>query len=377
MSEPDRRGPAERPLRIGIDAHAIGERKTGNERFIANLIPAIRARCDHELVVYVTNDEAERSLAGARSARTAVRRLRPATPFVRVPIGLPLRAARDGLDVLLVQYEAGPVVPCPVVPVVHDVAFWRHPAFFSPFERAWMRRAIPWTIRRAAHVVTVSAFSRDEIVDCFGIEPSRIEVALEAADPVFARPPGVPAGIEPPYVLAVGNLEPRKNLGVLISAFRRLPERAPEVRERLVLVGQQGFRAGSIRAEAADLVASGRVTFTGYVSDERLVALLAGATAFAFPSLYEGFGLPVVEAMAAGAPTLASDIPVMREVAGDAAVLLPTRDPDAWAEAIAELSRDPARRSELAEHGRRRAAGYSWKHTADAVLRALEVAARR
>jgi glycosyltransferase involved in cell wall biosynthesis len=373
MLERDPNAPSRRRrLRIGIDAHAIGERKTGNERFVANLIPALRARSEHELVLYVTTDAAEGALRARRLERTLVRRVRPATPLVRIPLGLPALAARDRLDAVLVQYTAGPWAPCPVVTVVHDVAFRRHPEFFSPFERRWMNRAIPFTMRRAAGIVTVSRFSRDEIVACFGIDPARIAIAHEAADAIFSRPPSVGSGVDPPYVLAAGNLQPRKNLGVLIRAFREL---AREVPERLVVAGQPSLGAETLRREAGDLERSGKVTFTGYVSDERLVALVAGASAFAFPSLYEGFGLPVIEAMAAGTPALVSDIPVMREVAGDAAIRLPPGDPSAWARAIAELSSLPERRAELAAAGRRRAEAFSWDATADAVVDAIERAA--
>jgi glycosyltransferase involved in cell wall biosynthesis len=371
MLERDPNAPARR-LRIGIDAHAIGERKTGNERFIANLIPALRARSDHELVLYVTSDEAERSLRARGLNRTSVRRVRPATPLVRIPFGLPMRVAADRLDVLLVQYTAGPWIPCPVVTVVHDVAFRRHPEFFSPFERRWMNRAIPFTMRRAARIVTVSSFSLGEIVACFGLDPARISVAHEAADPIFERTPSMPSGVDPPYVLAVGNLQPRKNLAVLLGAFRELSR---PVRERLVIAGQASLGAEALRRDAADLERSGRVVFTGYVPDERLVGLLAGATAFAYPSVYEGFGLPVLEAMAAGTPALVADIPVMREIAGNAAVRLPAHDPSAWARAIERLAADPARRAELADAGRRRAAGFSWAATAEVVLRAVEAAA--
>ena len=363
-------------LRIGIDAHAMGERKTGNERFIANLIPALRARCDHDLILYVTNDEAARALTSRRLERTVVRTIRPTNPLIRVPLGLPIRASRDRLDVLLVQYVAGPAVPCPVVTVVHDVAFWKHPEFFSRSERAWMRRAIPFGMRRAAGIVTVSRFSRDEIVASFGIDPSKIAVAYEAADPVFLQPPTVAAGIDPPYFMALGNLQPRKNLAVLIRGFRSLVEGPSAIRERLVIVGQEWLGAAAIHAEASDLVASGRVVFTGYLPDERIVALLANATAFAFPSVYEGFGLPVLEAMAAGAPTLIADIPVMREVAGDAAMRVPATDALAWARALEELALQPERRKALADAGHRRAGEFTWDATADVVLASLEDAAR-
>ena len=156
-------------LRIGIDAHAIGERKTGNERFVANLIPALRALCDHELVLYFTRPEAAAEWRGV--PRTSVRLLRPSHPLARIPFTLPYRAARDRLDVLFVQYTTPPVLGCPVVTVVHDVAFGLFPHFFAPSERRWMRRTIPPSMRRASGVVTVSEFSKREIARVYGIAP--------------------------------------------------------------------------------------------------------------------------------------------------------------------------------------------------------------
>jgi glycosyltransferase involved in cell wall biosynthesis len=360
-------------LRIGIDAHAIGERKTGNERFMANLVPALRELCQHELVLYFTRPEAAQAWRGRPG--TTVRLLRPATPVARIPFTLPYRAARDRLDVLFVQYTTPPIVGCPVVTVVHDVAFGLFPHFFSPLERVWMRRTIPPSMRRAACVVTVSEFSKTEITRVYGIPPHRITVAYDGVDPVFLNPASQPSPLEPPFFLTVGNLQPRKNLATLIRGFRRLVQEHPEVPERLAIVGQEWFDAGAIQREARDLRADGRVVFTGYVSDEQLAGLMQRATAFAYPSVYEGFGLPPVEAMAMGTPTLVADIPVTREVIGDAGLRLSPVDPTAWADGLRRVSTDAALRGRLAAAGPERAARFTWEGCARAVLEALERAA--
>lgn len=362
-----------RPLRIGIDAHAIGERKTGNERYVANLIPALRERCDHHLVLFFTD---ERAAAGwPRDERTSIRVLRPAHPVARIPGVLPFHAARDKLDVLFVQYSGPPVVTCPVVTVVHDVAFAVYPQFFSRSERLWMRRTIPSTMRRAAGILTVSEFSRDEISRVFAIPPSRIDVAHNGVDPMFINAPQRPSPVEPPFFVAVGNLQPRKNLDTLLRGFRMLVQRHPEVTQRLVIVGQEWYRADAIHRESESLVRSGRVVFSGYVSDDDLIGLLQHATAFAYPSIYEGFGLPVVEAMALGTPTLVGDIPVMREVAGDAALRVPAGDAAAWADALHRVATEPDERRELASRGPARAARFTWEECARRVLAVLERAA--
>lgn len=362
-----------RPLRIGIDAHAIGERKTGNERFIANLIPALRRLCDHEMVLYFT--DAEAAAAWPPAVRTEARVLRPGHRLVRIPLTLPYRAARDRLDVLLVQYTGPPVIRCPVVTVVHDVGFARLPQFYTRAERIWMKRTIPLTMLRAAGVITVSEFSKEEIVGLYAVPRARVTVAHNGVAPAFSDGSRRAPSIDPPFFLSVGNLQPRKNLPTLVRGYRSFLERRPEAPERLVVVGQPWFEAETLHRETVDLRASGRLLFTGYVADEDLVGLLQGATAFAYPSVYEGFGLPPIEAMAAGAPTLVSDIPVMREVLGDSALRLPPSDSDAWAGALDRVSSDAGLRARLTEAGRARAARYTWEACARQVLSVLEGAA--
>lgn len=362
---------ADRRLRIGIDVHQIGERQTGNERFIANLVPAIRAACDHDLVLYFTHADA--LSAWPAMPRTTTRLVRPAAAPVRIPVSLAWHALRDHLDVLLVQYTGPPLASCPVVTVVHDVAFALFPHFFTPRERIWMRRTIPVTIRRAAAIVTVSEFSKAELRRVFPVTAGRdVTVAHDAVDPVFADATRRRSPLEPPFVLAVGNLQPRKNLETLIRAFDRLLERRPDLPERLVLVGKEVFAAASVHAEAARLRDAGRIVFTGYVPDGDLVGLMQGASAFAYPSVYEGFGLPPLEAMAAGVPAILSDIPVTREIHGDGALRVPPMDVDAWSDGLERILTDPALRARLTDAGRARAARYTWTEAADRVVAALE-----
>jgi glycosyltransferase involved in cell wall biosynthesis len=360
-------------LRIGIDAHAVGKRQTGNERFMANVIRALRGLCDHELVLFAGSDDA----AGhwATMDRTSVVVMRPGNVAARLGWWFPVEARRRALDVLLVQYVGPPVVRCPVVTVVHDVAFAVYPSYYSRGERMWMPMAIPRTMRRSAGVVTVSEFSASEIRRLYRIPAEWITVAPNGVDPVFLSEASAASSMTPPYFLAVGNLQPRKNLVTLIRAYRSLVARRPDLPERLVIVGQGFYAAAEVFAEAEGLRRSGRIAFTGYVQDEELVALLRSATAFAYPSVYEGFGLPAVEAMAVGTPVAVSDVPVMREVVGDAAVRLPATDVGAWADALERLSADAGHRQALIVRGRDRAARYTWEACAAQVLRTLERAA--
>ncbi|HJP65016.1 MAG TPA: glycosyltransferase family 1 protein, partial [Actinomycetota bacterium] len=299
------------PLRIGIEAHVVNARPSGNGRVVANLIRALHAGTDHELFVYFTDPAVAAAWRGLEWARLTVRLIRPGNPAFRIPLAQPVLAARDRLDVFLAHDNSPPLSPCPVVTLVHDVAFARFPQYFSAFERRWMPRTIPASMRRSNAVVTVSNFTRDEIVELYGIPQEKIAVAHNGVDALFLDPEPRPSTVEPPFFLTTGNLQPRKNLPMLIRAFRSLIRHDPQIRERLVVVGQEAYAAAALFEEARDLQEAGRVVFTGYLPDEELVGLIQHATAFAYPSVYEGFGLPPLEAMAAGAPTVVADIPVM------------------------------------------------------------------
>jgi glycosyltransferase involved in cell wall biosynthesis len=225
-------------------------------------------------------------------------------------------------------------------------------------------------------VVTVSRFTRDEIVSVYGVPPERITVAPNGVDDAFRDTTPRASPIDPPYFLAVGTLQPRKNLVTLIRAFRSLRESRPDIRERLVVVGQEGYQADAILEEAADLRRRGDLVFPGYLDTHAVVGLMQHATAFAYPSVYEGFGLPPLEAMAAGSPAIASDIPVAREVLGDAALLVPPTDVAAWSVTLERLADDPSLRLELAGAGHDRAARFTWDSAAKMSVDALERAAR-
>lgn len=366
--------PTDDRLSIGIDAHAIGSRQTGNERVFASVIPELREICDHQLHLFFTDRDAAAAWEGIEN--TTVETLRLSHPLVRIPVILPRRVRELDLDVLLVQYVVPPRIPCPVVTYVHDVSFAVHPEFFPPLERYWMPRVIPGSMRRADSVITVSEFSKTEIARLYPFAAHKTVVAYNGVDAQFFGQPSPSDPNEAPYFLAIGNLQPRKNLGTLIHAFRLLVERRADLTHRLLVVGADRYGAESLREHSADLEQYGRLVFMGYVPDAELVPLLCGAEALAYPSVYEGFGLPVIEAMAAGVPALVSDIPVMREVAGDSALFSTPRDPEAWCSALERVATDHDDRQRLVQLGRTRAARFTWRKTAHAVLSVLERSVR-
>lgn len=351
-------------MRIGVDAHVLGARKTGNERFVAGVISALAARGEHDIVAFLTQSDAPLPPGVERVS------LRLSGRVARHVWSLSRAARLAEIDVLLTQYLVPWRAPCPVVPVIHDVSFATNPEYFSPTERAWMPRMIPSSARRAAHILTVSEFSRGELVRECSVPKARVTVAFDGVDPalVINRPPV--AG--PPYFLAVGNVQPRKNLAMLVQAYAQARAAHEDLAHELLIVGQDAWGSSAVHDAARDVPG---VRFLGYVDDERLAGLLQHATALAYPSRYEGFGLPVIEALAVGTPAVVADIPVMREIAKDAAFRVKPDDIEGWAEVLALAASDPGFRAQRAGLGRAVAARYTWDATAVAVTSALTRAA--
>ena len=279
-------------------------------------------------------------------------------------IVLPLRAARA--PALLCPANLAPLAFPRNVVVIHDAAALRHPEWYSPAYAAWQRRVLPALARRALHVVTVSEFSRDELADLLGLAPARVSVVAGGVDPAFtphadAAAARVALGLERPYVLCVASQTARKNLGALVPAARRLARDGVEV----VVAG--GHRPQFAREAGLDAL-----RHLGAVPDALLPGLYAGAEAFALPSLYEGFGLPVLEAMACGLPVIAAGVTALPDTAGGAARLAPPEG-EAFADAIHDVLGSPAAQARLREAARARAAGFTWDRTArevDALLSA-------
>lgn len=263
-----------------------------------------------------------------------------------------------------------PPTKLPGVVTVHDLSFLRDDAF--PGAASWARMT-PWSIERADRVITISDAVADELVDHYGTDRSKIVVThLGVAPAFFGAAPLSDAslyrlGITRPFVLAAGTLEPRKNLARLVDAWRSLG--AVNDGWSLVLAGPKGWGPG--------LPQTPGVVLTGWVGDETLPGLLAAADVFAFPSLYEGFGLPPLEAMATGTACLVGSYRVSAEVVGDAAVVVDPRDTDAIAGGLAGLMADEGKRRSHALAGKARAAGFTWEDTARRTIAVYEAVSGR
>ena len=261
----------------------------------------------------------------------------------------------------------------PLVVTVHDAAPLLFPDTFTKRGLRFHELGFIAATKRADAIISPTAAAADEVASHTGIARERITPIHHGVDHTRASDEQVDAvrrehGIgDRPYVCWVGTLEPRKDVGVLVDAFARLVER-DDVPHRLALVGPSGWLDGEADAARRAEGLGDRVVFTGPVAPDRLRALYRGADVFALPSRHEGFGLPVLEAAAQGTPVVASDIPVLREVAGDGATFAPVGDADAWSTAIGALLRDDAARAALGAAGAARAAGFTWEASGRAHL---------
>jgi glycosyltransferase involved in cell wall biosynthesis len=369
-------------MRFAVDAHAIGRHLTGNEVYIRSLLNEFASQDpESEFLAYV-------SAKGARqyiSSRIVTRRI-AANPFWRLGFDLPMKLRRDRPDLLQVQYTAPVACPVPVVVNVHDVSFLEHPEYFAAGRARQLQWTVRGTVRRAARVLTGTEFARASILKAYGdLDEDKVVVVPNAAAREFRPLPRGNAvaevrrrlGIATPFILSVGDLQPRKNQVGLIRAFARLVQAYPQLKHQLVLAGQETWFAPRVRETARDSGVAGRIQFFGFVSDEDLLQLYNACDVFAFPSFYEGFGLPVLEAMACGRAVACSNTTALPEVVDSAAILFDPYALDEMVSALADLLLDAELRARMERLGLQRAAHFSWQKTARKTLEVFhEVAAQ-
>jgi glycosyltransferase involved in cell wall biosynthesis len=297
-------------------------------------------------------------------------------------VGLPRAAARAEVDVIHAPAYTAPLwSSAPVVLTIHDVSYERHPGWY-PYERDVVRRLFyRRSARSAARVVTDSEFSAGEIAAAYRIPRQRITVAPLGVSDLFAPGGGtrdaLPAGIATPFLLHVGDLHERRNLPLLVHAMFEAQRRPGMPPLSLVLAGVDRGVGDRLRMYARDAGSPDAVICLGAVTDAQLLALYRGAAALVYPSRYEGFGLPVLEAMACGTPVIASRAASIPEVLGDAGVLLDPDDEPGWAEAIARVSGDEWERGRMRAAGLVRARGFTWARTAQVTIDVYRRAADR
>ena len=284
--------------------------------------------------------------------------LGPEVLFEQVKLPLLLRRRRAAL-VHATDCFLPLIRPCPGVVTIHDLAFEESDSDMAPRTRLKYRTVTRRAARSAERIICPSSFTRDDVCVRYGVSPEKVHVIPEApALPAPAAEPSRP-GSEEPYILAVGDLRPKKNLPALVAAFARL-HRDGSTGHRLVLAGLDAGQGASL----VELAGSAPLELTGYVSDRRLDGLIRAADVVVHPSLYEGFGLVLLEAMARGTPVLAARAGALPETGGEAAVYFDSADADSLTHELGRLLSDPAERSRRSEEGRGWAAGFSWEEAA-------------
>jgi glycosyltransferase involved in cell wall biosynthesis len=359
-------------MRFSVDAHAIGQHLTGNETYIRNLLNCF-ARLDREadFLAYISRPDAFQQVPDRfQKHRVAI------NPYLRLGYDLPRRIAQDQPNLLHVQYTAPLRCAVPLVVSVHDVSFLEHPEYFTSFRALQLRLTVRRTVRAAACVLTPSEFSKQRILEAYQLAEEKVVVLPNGVSSAFhpvAResaqrniPPSLNIGF--PFILTVGDLQPRKNHLGLIHAFEELVRTYPQLPHHLVIVGKETWYAPTVRAVAKRSQVHDRIHFTGFVDDDQLHHLYGACDLMVYPSFYEGFGLPIVEAMACGRAVACSNTSAMPEVADSAALLFDPNSRHEIVSSMRDLLLNPELRSRMERLGAQRATLFSWEKNAAQTL---------
>ena len=363
-------------MRFSVDAHAIGCHLTGNEVYIRNLLHEF-ARLDdgNDLIAYISKKGLDADLPGRIQTRAV-----SDDPFKRLGLDLPRHLRRDCPDLLHVQYTGPVFSPVPLVVSVHDVSYLEHPQYFTRFRSIQLRITVRRTLERAVRVLTPSEFSRRAILKHYRIAEDKVIVVPNAVESQFRPIEREVArmairrkfGFSRPFVLTVGDLQPRKNHLGLLHAFEDVLKAEPHLQQDLMFVGKETWYSRELHRAVEHSSVRDRVHFTGFVEDADLVHFYGACDLFVFPSFYEGFGLPILEAMACGRAVACSNLTAMPEVANAAGILFDPASKSEIARAMLDVLLDAELRTRLERLGLHRAAGFSWEKSAAQTLQVYQ-----
>jgi len=352
-------------MKIGIDGHTLGSQSSGNENYCLKLLrdlAAIEPNGDR-YVVYFTLLNGLPKIPVIEQFK--IKRIFPANPFIRIPFSFPFELRREKLDLFHAQYILPPFCNCKTVTTIHDILYESHPEFYSRAQNLYFRALIPRSARRADHIITVSHFSKNDIVSRYHVDPEKITVIEQDPRAEFRLMDADGCretirrkyGIASPFLLYVGRVNPRKNLVRLVEAFSRLYRKG--IRHKLVIVGKQDWMAEQVVQRVKELALEDAVIFTGYVDWDDVPVFYNAADLLVYPSICEGFGLPVMEAMACGVPVVTSYGSSLEEVAGGAAVLVDPNSVESIAGAMESVIAHPELALSLRSKGLRRVADFT------------------
>lgn len=370
-------------MRIGFDLTAALTQGGGIGRYTRELVRAVvDANSAHQFRFFSAKPPAQLPVPDAvptgphahyRPAPLSERWLYRIWYRLRLP--LPVQAFTGGIDLF---HSPDFVLPpvwgrTPTLVTVHDLSFVHYPHTFPERLVAYLNQVVPWSVQRATHVLADSVATQQDLVTLWQVPPEKVSVLYCGVDARFrpataAEKTAVRAryGLgERPYLLSVGTVQPRKNYDLLLQAFAQI---SPHIPHNFYIVGGKGWLYDDLLASVDRLGLTDRVQFLGFIDDQDLPALYGAASLFLFASLYEGFGIPLLEAMACGAPVISSNASSLPEVTGEAAVLLPPRDPDAWAAGIRALLNDPTALAERRQAGLQQAQTFTWSQAAQQLM---------
>ena len=365
-------------MTIYFDISAAVHRRAGLGRYADSLARALLPLLGDELAFFYNREAGIEPLAGLEGVPAATVNLGYKPWRMLVWLG---QVGRVGFNRLVpgatlfhaTEHLLLPLRGTPTVLTVHDLIFRRYPAHHKRLNRWYLNATMPLFCRRAGHIIAVSEQSKRDVIESYGIPPEKITVIYEAADPRFCPQPAETVAavrtrysLPDRYLLFVGTIEPRKNLGRVLTAFERL--HAEGLTDALVIVGKRGWLYDDFFARLEGSPAKQAVIFPGFVPDADLPVVYAGAQTLAFPSEFEGFGLPVLEAMACGVPVVCSKTSSLPEVTGDAALLVDPLNVDALTEALRRVLSEPSLAADLRARGLARAARFSWARAAQETL---------